>query len=304
MGASIETEMFGNRTLYFCLTALYCGIIPFPQTLSQGSCFCGRAKRSHFGNRQQKIIGGGFAEVNEYPWQVLLREANCGGSLISNKWILTAAHCLKTTVITHATLGEHNYKMTIESVAIKFAVERQVIHPKYWEDVFVGFTVFDFGLLELKKKILWESVPHIRPICLPAPDDESYAERFATATGWGTTQNDLYGEGSHSLREVRVKILTNKACDERYSVKISDSMLCAGVPGGGKDTCHGDSGGPLVVSFGDEGTSNSTYQLVGVTSWGIGCGEAEHPGVYARVTSAMDWIQEVAGEDFETCPAI
>ena len=167
--------------------------------------------------------------MNEYPWQVLLREANCGGSLISNKWILTAAHCLNT-VITHATLGEHNYKMTIESVAIKFAVERQVIHPKYWEgkkrrkkavliiaflyiyisDVFVGFTVFDFGLLELKKKILWESVPHIRPICLPAPDDESYAERFATATGWGTTQNDLYGEGSHSLREVRVKILTNK----------------------------------------------------------------------------------------------
>ena len=91
---------------------------------------------------------------------------------------------------------------------------------------------------------------------------------------------------SKILQWVRVPAITNSACNSAYNGGITDSMICAGYPGeGGKDSCQGDSGGPLVCANGTKSV------IAGVVSWGYGCAEAQYPGVYARVTAALDWIK-------------
>ena len=96
----------------------------------------------------------------------------------------------------------------------------------------------------------------------------------------------LGGSSPNNLHYVRVPAITNSACNSQYGGSITDSMLCAGYPNvGGKDACQGDSGGPYVCN------DNGNAVIAGVVSWGIGCALPTHPGVYARVTTVLDWIQ-------------
>lgn len=109
----------------------------------------------------------------------------------------------------------------------------------------------------------------------------------ATVYGWG-----LMNEGglfAGILRKVEVPIITNELANapESYNGRVSDSMIAAGYPEGGKDACQGDSGGPMVTT----GTNGKKY-LVGVVSWGVGCARAMKYGIYSKVSSAQDWIQE------------
>ena len=142
----------------------------------------------------------------------------------------------------------------------------------------------DYILLKLKQPLTFNS--DVKPACLPetsfAPDTTG---QTCFVSGWGTLSSG--GSLPKDLQYVDVAMITNSQCNSKFNGGITDSMICAGYPSGGKDACQGDSGGPLVCE------KDGKSVLVGVVSWGIGCAEAQYPGVYSRVTltSVVSWIQ-------------
>jgi len=266
------------------------------------NCTCGLAQRSF------RIVGGQETEVNEYPWQVGIVNRNknsvwCGGSLISAQWILTASHCVVNSKAKQiqVLLGEHNVDSTTEAKVVRMDIAQIVGHAHYdhWS------TDYDFALLKMKKAVDFGTNPHIRPVCLPRTDGNDYVDYIATTTGWGTLESS--GGSPDSLQEVDVKVTTNSFCNASYTkYPITDQMLCANAESGegGKDACQGDSGGPLVTKeeASDGVTAGQNYELIGVVSWGIGCGEKEYPGVYARVSSVLDWININSDASINSCP--
>jgi len=265
-------------------------------------CNCGLAQRA------TRIVGGVNTEVNEYPWQAGLVSKGgsyvwCGGSLVNSRWVLTAAHCTvgDSPSAIQVLLGEHDYSVDHEADHIRADVSSIENHPDYNSNTLDN----DFSMLKLAVAVDYGSHPHIRPICLPAIDTLAYTGDTATVTGWGTTSAG--GSLSSSLREVDVTVMSNTNCRNDYgywSSEITSSMLCANVVGGGKDSCQGDSGGPLVTASGGNGvTPGQNYFQIGVVSWGIGCADANYPGVYARVTAQLSWIQENLAKAGSTCPA-
>merc|ERR1740131_196862 len=283
---------------------------------SCGSCRCGLAKRKN------RIIGGEETEINEYPWMAVLTVLNgetrfftCGGSLISDWWILTAAHCVVDLQDRYfqVSLGDHDRKTSAESMSITIDVTEVHIHPDYGNDNDILDVNNDFALLKLKTPIAWGSNSHIRPICLPSVYDE-YDTYEAIATGWGLTKSpSLPGprpSPADKLQEVKLTVISNEECDIKWleldpsgDIFVTEEMICAGDPLGGKDICRGDSGGPLITTQqGHDGvTPGQNYELIGVSSWTT-CAHELYPGVYARVTEAMDWIIETTHFTETACP--
>jgi len=230
----------------------------------------------------------------------------CGGSLISDQWVLTASHCVqnKNAADLQVLLGEHHLYQTTESDSIAADISEIIMHGSYDSVT----TDYDFALLKLKTAVDFTQHDHIRPICLPENDSKTYADYIATITGWGTL---FYGGGSpDTLQEVDVAVVSQSSCRNNYnynSNEITDQMLCAVAEGGqgGKDSCQGDSGGPLITkNSGSDGvTAGNNYELIGVVSWGHGCAQADAPGVYARVTKQLSWINENA-VGWNTCPRV
>jgi len=275
---------------------------PPPTTGTPEDCKCGLAQRT------TRIVGGVNTEVNEYPWQAGLVSKGgsyvwCGGSLVNSRWVLTAAHCTvgDSPSSIQVLLGEHDYNIDHEADHIRADVSSIKNHPDYNSNTLDN----DFSMLKLSVAVNFGSHPHIRPICLPTTDTSTYAGDTATVTGWGTTSSG--GSLSSTLREVDVTVMSNSNCKNDYgywSSDITSQMLCANVVGGGKDSCQGDSGGPLVTASGGNGVvAGQNYVQIGVVSWGIGCADANYPGVYARVTSQLSWIQENMDKAGSTCPA-
>jgi len=261
-------------------------------------CRCGLVQRS------QRIIGGLEAEVNEYPWMVslLLRGTHaCGGSLINSRWILSAGHCFQRNSdpkLWQAALGEHDRTIDTEADHIEMDILRIVNHPSY--QGFWTHVDFDFSLLQMTLEVDFSIHPHIRPICLPANDDNTYENMVATATGWGRIVAG--GQSPSKLQELDVNVLSNQECVDDYahtSDQISEQMVCA-IRKGVKGVCHGDSGGPLIVPS----SGGANFVLIGVVSWGYpGCAHDNYPAVYARVSKQLDWISEtVVGNKSKTCP--
>merc|ERR1712142_378423 len=269
-----------------------------PTTGGSGSndCKCGLA------SRQTRIVGGTVTEVNEYPWQVGLVGSGgsrpfCGGSVIGDRWVLTAAHCTGSSSI-QVLPGEHDTSSSNDNVVRKNVV-RVIDHPSYDRSTLD----YDFSPLQLDSAIDFASNEHIRPVCLPSDDSNTYAGQQATVTGWGTTSSG--GSTSSTLREVVVQVLSNTECTNKgYTTSdITANMICAGVEAGGKDSCQGDSGGPLVSSgSGDGVTAGQNYEQIGVVSWGYGCAVARYPGVYARTSKVISWINSNTSGSFNTCP--
>ncbi|XP_053674738.1 trypsin 5G1-like [Anopheles nili] len=223
-----------------------------------------------------KIVGGFEIDISQAPFQVSLRVRGhiCGGSIISKRWILTAAHC--------ASPKEGPYEVRVGSSTSKsggqlFSIKKVIQHPKYNSGTFKN----DFALLELEIDL--EFSENVAPIDLPNQNEPVKEGTMLQVSGWGTTQNP--NESNTVLRAVNVPAVDQQECNRSYGNrnKIHDEMLCAGYLEGGKDSCQGDSGGPLVKG----------NVLVGVVSWGKGCAEAGYYGVYARVASAKNWITSV-----------
>jgi len=253
-------------------TAAPTGSTAASTTAAPGSCSCGQAGSN-------RIVGGVETEQHEYPWQVALVSASgshpfCGGTLISSRHVLTAAHCTAgSNVGSIAVLvGEHRID---DQLFTRVRLSKITDHPNYNSNNLDN----DFSILTLSEPVQFST--SVSPACLPGSTSELYGGRKATVSGWGTTSAG--GNQPTTLREVEVTVQENSDCSQAYGGGITSNMICAADSG--KDSCQGDSGGPLVV------LDNSRYSLVGVVSWGYGCADSRYPGVYARTTAQMDWIK-------------
>ncbi|XP_066982820.1 chymotrypsinogen 2-like [Macrobrachium rosenbergii] len=250
------------------------------------NCKCGRV------NRGTRIIGGQSTEVNEYPWQVSLvyrntNESFCGGSIINDRFIVTAAHCTASVSDFQIVVGGHSWANLPPSF-------RVVEYETYYYNPDYNYFTQDSDLVLIKLATTLDfSNPVIGPICPPRPYNKYYGVNV-TVTGWGFSANDSKTIPDE-LQEVDLTTINNADCQNAYpDYTITSNMLCAWYPAGGKDACQGDSGGPLITQ------ENDYYILVGVVSWGVGCGVAGNPGVYSTVANQMNWINAVASTG-ETC---
>ncbi|CAH1731777.1 unnamed protein product [Aphis gossypii] len=244
-----------------------------------------------------RIVGGTGSTFGEWPWQVLVREATwlglftknkCGGVLITQRHVITAAHCqpgfLANLV---AVFGEYDISGEVESKrSISKNVKRVIVHRQYDAATFEN----DIALLELESPVNYDQ--HIVPICMP-DDEDDFTGRMAVVTGWGRLK---YGGGVPSiLQEVQVPIIENQVCQDMFETAghtktILSSFLCAGYANGQRDSCEGDSGGPLMIE-----KDNGRWTLIGTVSHGIKCAAPYLPGVYMRTTYYKPWLQTITG---------
>jgi Trypsin/SdrD B-like domain len=247
------------------------------------------------------IIGGVEATIDAYPFMVAVGASLggrffqlCGGSLISDRWVVTAAHCTEGFPIELASVLAGTGNVRDGSGQI-LAVKALHIHPGYTftpveptgEPVSV-LAGFDMALWELAEPITLAESNLNTVEMLRAGTGLDATGTLATAVGWGASDLD-----SDLLQEVHVPISDQQACHDVYSDAIHfDTQICAGVPEGGIDSCDGDSGGPLLVRSRDR----TEWQLSGIASYGNGCARPGNPGVYARVSALLDWALATARE--------
>ncbi|KAM9319910.1 transmembrane protease serine 12 [Gastrophryne carolinensis] len=236
-----------------------------------------------------RIIGGRDALPGAWPWQASLQyvvpngyKHLCGGSLIGHTWVITAAHCIKgkrNPTFWRAVFGINSISDPSPTRKIS-AVTGIYVH--------VNFNYItmdnDIALMQLESSITYTD--YIQPVCLATRELPIDSMTQCFITGWGTTAPG--GEASDILQEAQIDIIPSSLCNSHgwYNGLISSNMICAGYEGGGIDTCQGDSGGPFVCYIPER---DQFYQL-GVTSFGFGCAEAHHPGVYTRVPNYGRWM--------------
>ncbi|NXS90251.1 FA9 factor, partial [Erpornis zantholeuca] len=232
-----------------------------------------------------RVTGGTLCHRGHCPWQVLLRNSRdvgfCGGSLISRRWVLTAAHCLDLVSPQHVTLGDFD-KYQREFKEQKIAVERSWTHPHYNSNNYNG----DIALLYLSRAAVLNE--YVIPICLPSPNLAvllSEEGRVGMVSGWGATHDR--GSTLRFLMKVRLPIVGLERCQQAMDRLLTDGMFCAGHSTATADACKGDSGGPFTVSH------HNTWFLLGIVSWGEGCAKEGKYGVYTRVSNYIPWIKEV-----------
>ncbi|XP_055308748.1 trypsin-7-like [Sitodiplosis mosellana] len=237
---------------------------------------------SHRDYPSNAIVGGFETTIDENPWQVSVQyesQHSCGGSIIRNKWVLSAAHCSGDDLNAFSIRVGSTFHRHGGSI---IKMKRIVSHPNFNSTS----TNFDFALLKLAESLKFTD--KIQPIALLNADAVVEDGTPSLVTGWGLTQNP--NESNEGLRGVIVPIVNQEYCKSLYEGGITDQMICAGYDEGGKDSCQNDSGGPLSIKI-----ENDTASLIGVVSFGNGCAKPKSPGVYARVSSIRPWIKSVTG---------
>lgn len=271
---------------------------PAPSDLLPGTNTCGKV------GTENRIINGKIASIGQFPWMALLgyrSSANvtflCGGTLINDRYVLTAAHCIRSQnrpVVVR--LGEFNLTEPVDCdhnkvcapPPLDIAVEGIVSHAEFN----IRNIKHDIALVRLSRSVI-EYTDFVRPICLPVGLNVTDDKKFKIA-GWGKTDFRDAG-GSPVLQFTDVNGVGHEECNELQPPELQPldpGQLCAGGDKG-KDACKGDSGGPLMVTLVNEdlGGSTVTYQI-GVVSYGPDspCGTAPLPSIYTRVSAYVPWI--------------
>uniref|UniRef100_A0AAQ4QPI7 Transmembrane serine protease 15 n=1 Tax=Gasterosteus aculeatus aculeatus TaxID=481459 RepID=A0AAQ4QPI7_GASAC len=230
-----------------------------------------------------RVVGGVDAVKGAWPWIVSLQWRGrhvCGASVLGRDWLLTAAHCVYGKNLHlqswSAVFGLHS-QSDMNSLEVQTRrVDRIWIHRHYNRETKQA----DIAMMHLQQPIKF-----IQPLCLPAEGQEFTAGTRCLIAGWGQTSEQ--GDLPDVLQETNVALLVQDQCQHQLpEYNITSSMLCAGHPEGGVDSCKGDSGGPLIYE------DNGHWILIGVTSFGIGCGRPQRPGVYTRVSAFSSWIAQ------------
>ncbi|XP_030252093.1 coagulation factor IXa isoform X2 [Sparus aurata] len=239
----------------------------------------------------KRIVGGEVVIPGEIPWQAALvarpsGQLFCGGSVLSERWVVTAAHCLvEGQGNFFIRVGEHSVFIH-EDTEQDLEVMEQHIHPRY--NASVSLYNHDIALIYLKSPITFS--PTVRPICIgPKAFTEALVKEAspATVSGWGRTR--FLGFTADTLQKVKVPFTDRTECKSSSSARITPVMFCAGYYDEAKDACQGDSGGPHANSIHD------TWFLTGIVSWGEECAKDGKYGVYTRLSLYYRWIKHVTG---------
>lgn len=266
---------------------------------------CGRSdsKRAPF------ILNGNATEIGQWPWQVALArlviEYNvwfifCGGALLNERWVITAAHCV--TVSGTTTLGSpDDYRVYLgkyyrddkrDDEFVQVSKVKEVhVHPDFDPHLFDS----DIALLLLDTPTTLTS--RVQPVCLPSgvTARENIVEgSLGVVTGWGLNENNSY---SQQLQQAVIPVVSHTRCEKGYldaklPLTVTENMYCAGVTESTTDVCSGDSGGPMV--FPNDDGPERRWILEGIVSWGSpsGCGIANQYGGFTKVNNYIAWIQK------------
>ncbi|ESO00958.1 hypothetical protein HELRODRAFT_157319 [Helobdella robusta] len=254
----------------------------------------------------KRIVGGQVSESGEWPWLVSMQlrfENNtvthmCGGSLISDLWVLSAAHCFEKSSAPFLSnnprdwtvrIGEHfmfedgDEQDEVEVSKIIFNHNRDCCSEN-------RTTEYDIVLIKLARPVKLNEVVNV--VCLPGYNEPLKPGTPCLAAGWGHMEEK--GQISETVRHVLVHTIDNDLCSTWYTSlekgfqELTDNMLCAGEEDGGKDACQYDSGGPLVHYNEQE----DRWIVFGIVSNGYGCARSRYPGIYTRVSSFIPWIEK------------
>ena len=261
---------------------------PFKPGILSDSCQCGQLPYNV--TREGRIVcpkgaNNCGAEIGEIPWQAGLvfkgkHQPWCGGTLISDRYVLTAAHCVKSRSVPpfeyQVILGDNNWRTRKEVQEWRYDIVKIKVHPRFEERAPFDF---DFALIKLSKQVDFANQYLIRPVCLPSSLDEDNLEGLiGTASGWGVVNPDSPSQQANQLQKVNVKIMNDRHCQYKYPTYpaiVTSSMFCARA--NSADSCYGDSGGPLTV------VKNNVSILEGVISWGKSCGKSKWPVLYQPI---------------------
>uniref|UniRef100_A0A194APL8 Peptidase S1 domain-containing protein n=1 Tax=Pinctada fucata TaxID=50426 RepID=A0A194APL8_PINFU len=232
---------------------------------------------------ESRIVGGSSADFNDHPHQASLQRSGshiCGASLVSAKWLITAAHCVDTGTSSPPNPADFTIKLGTNQHASGgtiYTVKKIIMHDGYNDGS--GTYANDIALIELNN-----FVQGVSSIAMASSSDGDFAGQTCVITGWGKTSGAWWAGLSPSLQEVEMTVISNNNCGNQWSSQtILGSHVC--IFQSDKSACNGDSGGPLVCN----------NKLVGATSWGSSTCSGTLPSVYTRISSFRSWIQQQAG---------